>query len=471
MLRRSFLLCVLMLALLASTFTVASASPGAPPRGAPSVPIIAAVHAGNRQVTLSWEPSRRGGMSRLIGYRVTRSGTDLAGRGPTSTTVGANTRAFTARLLRNGTRYTFTVAAINRQGISRRVARVVTPIRTRPVVVQSAIGRPVTLRQGGPAGPRLRMAGVIVWGVPDTITTVGGFAQKQYSQRFAIAAAAKAWGANHIRLRLLADDYNHDRQGLSKARRLAMVRGWRDATVAAGLYLQVTWWDSLDGYAKAANWPSRFRTAFPMMTDVYRTLGNDDSVMYEPFNEPNSFSDPWNAWGVAMRATLSHWRGLGYTGVLVMDTPRWSHEYDDAAMTALEQYDAGLPGMHRKHQLVFAKHDYANEGWPDHGYTFDPAKWRADTGGSQRHHLIWESEYGNSNGNPPVVRLSWSQQASTFFANEFADRTRPNYVGATAFVWGPRLDRNALTDARNNPTAWGRAVRDNLLRRSAATWP
>jgi hypothetical protein len=311
------------------------------------------------------------------------------------------------------------------------------------------------------------MAGVCVWGVPDIVAGSGGFADGQYRDRAKIVAAAKAWGANHIRLRVLADDYNNDRQGLSKARRLEIIRDWRDAATSAGLYFYVTWWDSLDGYAEDGNWPARHRTAFAMMTDVHRTLGNDDRVFYEPFNEPNSFGDQWPAWSTAMRATVAHWRSIGYTGVLVIDTPVWSHAYDDAAMSALETYDAGRPGMGGKHQLAFAKHDYANEGWPDGNNTFSATKWRGDTGGADRDHLIWETEFGNYNGSPSTVHPSWSRQAAAFFTDEL-NGARPNYVGYTAFVWGPWWDANALTDTSNStPTVWGQALRDAMTRAAA----
>ncbi|HEX8390498.1 MAG TPA: hypothetical protein VF597_03700 [Candidatus Saccharimonadales bacterium] len=340
----------------------------------------------------------------------------------------------------------------------------------KPVVVQSAIGQPASLRKGSAAGERLRMAGICVWGVPDIITEGGNFGLNQYNNRNQIVAAAKSWGSNHIRLRVLADDYNNNRQGLSKAQRLQMIKDWRDVTKAAGMYFYVTWWDSLDGYAEDANWPTRYTTAFQMMTDVHNTLGNDEAVFYEPFNEPNSFGNQWPAWSTAMRATVSHWRNNGYTGVLIIDTPVWSHAYDDAQMTALEQHDAGQAGMNGKHQLIYAKHDYANEGWPNNGNSFDPNKWRNDTGGAQQKHLIWESEYGNYNGDPSTVHISWSQQASSFFADEFNNAARPNYVGATPFVWGPWWDANALTDGSNStPTQWGAAVRDNFLRRAAPT--
>ena len=439
---------------------------------APAAPTITGSSAGDHSIRVSWAPPASSGTSAITGYHVARDGTDTEGKGPWSTVVPSTQRSFEMTLLRNGVGYTFSVAAVNASGTGPAATILLIPRSpaSKPVVVQSAIGMPATLRKGGGSGVRMRMAGVCVWGVPDQVTAGGDFALDQYRNRFRIAAAARAWGANHIRLRVLADDYNNNRQGLSKARRLEMIRGWRDAAAAQGLYFYVTWWDSLDGYAQDAGWPYRYQIAFPMMTDVYRTLGNDDHVFYEPFNEPNSFGNAWPAWSTAMRATVAHWRSNGYRGILLIDTPVWSHAYDDAAMTALERYDAGTTGMSGRHQLVFARHDYANEGWPDGGNSFDATKWRNDTGGTARDHLLWETEYGNFNGDGSTVHLSWSQQASSFFADELNTTARSNYVGATPFVWGPWWDANALTDGTNTePTPWGRAVRDNLLRRAAAT--
>ncbi len=444
-------------------------------------PVITGTAVGDGTMTLSWAATAAPEDTPVTGYRVARDGTDREGKGPWSTVVGADERTFTMTLLHNETSYAFSVAAVSAAGTGAATTRHLTPTGAapppppapagdRPVVVQSAVGQPATLRRGGPGGARLRMAGVSVWGVPDSVTGGGGFALGQYADREKIAATVRAWGGNHLRLRVLADDYNHDRQGLSKAQRLAMIRGWRDAATAHGLYLYVTWWDSLDGYAEDANWPTRYRSAFAMMTDVYRTLGDDEHVFYEPFNEPNGFGDQWNAWGAAMRDTVAHWRSMGYTGVLIIDTPVWSHAYDDAAMRALETFDAGRPGMGGRHQVVFARHDYANEGWADGGNTFEPERWRGATGGAQRHHLVWETEYGNYNGDPSSVHLSWSQQASRFFADELDNAARPHFVGATSFVWGPWWDANGLTQADNTtPTDWGRAVRDGFLARAGAT--
>ncbi len=459
------------------------------PTALPQAPAVTGTATGDGTMTLSWAAARTSGTTTVTGYRVARDGTDREGKGAWSTVLGPEARTFTMTLLRNDVTYAFSVAAVSAAGAGATTTVRLTPTgptptpaptptptpppavsSDRPVVVQSAVGQPATLRRGGPEGERLRMAGVSVWGVPDSVTAGGDFALRQYAARDTIAATVRAWGGNHLRLRVLADDYNNDRHGLSKAQRLAMITGWRDAATRHGLYLYVTWWDSLDGYAEDGAWPTRYRSAFGMMTDVHRALGDDEHVFYEPFNEPNSFGDQWNAWGTAMRDTVAHWRSIGYTGVLLIDTPVWSHAYDDNAMRALETYDAGRPGMGGRHQLVFAKHDYANEGWADGGDTFEPARWRGETGGAQRHHLVWETEYGHYNGDPSSVHLSWSQQASRFFADELDNAARTNFVGATSFVWGPWWDANAITEADNTtPTAWGRAVRDDFLGRAGAT--
>ena len=423
---------------------------------------------GAHSILVSWAPPSRFGTAEITGYRVAR--------GSWSTEVPASQRSFRLTRLRTGDRYTVSVRALQDSRAGGATIVTLTPgtrdptasTGERPVVVQSAIGEPATLRQGGPAGQRLRMAGVCVWGVPDYVTGGGGFALDQYENRKQIVATARSWGANHIRLRVLADDYDNDRQGLSKVQRLQMIKDWRDAATSAGLYFYVTWWDSLAAYAGREHWPFRYHTAFPMMTDVHRALGDDPKVLYEPFNEPNSFEDKWPVWSRAMRGTVAHWRSIGYTGVLVIDTPDWSHAYDDDAMTALERYDAGRPGMGGKHQLVYAKHDYASDGWPDDGNDFDAARWRRLTGGAdQHHHLIWETEFGNYNGDPTTVHPSWSQQAARFFVDELYE-DRQSYVGVTSFVWGDWWDVNALTDASNStPTRWGRSVRDSLLRAGA----
>lgn len=304
-------------------------------------------------------------------------------------------------------------------------------------------------------GSTLKMAGVSVWGIQDSITTTHGVAQ--YAARQTVVNTIKSWGANTLRLRLLASDYN-SQAFMSKAAQLTQIQNWQTTAQAAGLYLQVCWWDALDGPYSAGNWATQYSSAFPMMTDVVNALGATNPwVVYEPFNEPNNVSDA--SWLAAMKATLTTFRGLGYTGILLIDTTGWSHAYNDASMTALEQWDAGLIGTH---QLIFCKHDYANEGYANPDSGFDFAHW-AVNGGSWNFnaHLVCESEFGNYNGSPSTVHNAWSSGAATWMASKVNDGT---LVGAQAFLFGPWFDANAMTTSDNvTTTTWGGYVKTNFV--------
>jgi hypothetical protein len=328
--------------------------------------------------------------------------------------------------------------------------------------------------QLGTTGTRLKMDGVAVWGLSDGRTdsqgggTQGSGAVAQYNNRQAVVNTIKAWGGNHVRMRLLGSYYN----GLSasgKAQLMQQVKDWRDVTVASGMYFQPTWWDSLDDGNNGCNWPSQYSNSFAEMRDVVSALGNDPMVYYEPFNEPTGCSAvTWSAWLGAFKDTLQTFRGAGYTGILLCDGIGWSHGYNDSSMTQLEQYDAGLAGMGGVHQLIFAKHDYANEfSAPDSG--FNGSEWASRNGNNWdfSKHLVWETEFGNYNGSAGTVHLPWSQGAATWMAAKVNDGT---LVGATAFIF-KWVDANSITPQSNQgglndftgTTTWGGYVKNNFL--------
>lgn len=317
------------------------------------------------------------------------------------------------------------------------------------------VGRQLQLGNGN----QLKMDGVTVWGIKDGVT--GDFGASEYANRQAIVNTIKSWGANHIRFRLVASDYDKQTY-MTKAEYIKEVKDWRDATVAAGMYFMPIWWDGLDGDYSKANWATQYSKAFPMMTDVVNALGNDPMVLYEPFNEPTDAPSD-DQWLAAMKDTVRHFRNdLSYTGVLVLDTRVWSHHYDDARMTQLEQYDATLTGMGGKHQLIFAKHDYANEGYSNPDGGFDSSYWAANGNNWDfSKHASWETEFGNYNGDPSTTHLPWAQGAASWMAAKVNDGT---LAGASAFVWGPWYDANAITTGGDTtPTTWGGYVKNNFL--------
>jgi len=325
---------------------------------------------------------------------------------------------------------------------------------TRPTLVGQEIHM-------GPDGGHVIMKGVNIWGI-ETIT-MDGFGDDQYADRVNIINTIKSWGANHLRFRLQASDYNAE-TFMTKAEYLDRIVEWRDLATTAGIYFMPVWWDGHDGPYSGANWPADHDQAFPMMTDVVNALGDDPMVFYEPFNEPTGAVNDVD-WVSGMKDTINHFRTtLGYTGILVIDPRVWSHCYDNSDFTDLEQYDAAQPGMNGTHQLIFSKHDYANEySDPDAG--FDDTEWATNAGGCEtwdmNAHAVWESEFGNYNIDPSSVHLPWSQGAAAWMSDKVEDGT---LSGATAFLFGPWLDENAMTAADNvTKTTWGTYVDDIFL--------
>jgi hypothetical protein len=326
---------------------------------------------------------------------------------------------------------------------------------SRPVVTPASGRSPALLWANG---GRLQLKGVNVWGLQDSIT--GSFGAAQYVNRVKVATTVKSWGANLVRFRVLADDYN---RAADKAQIVQRIKDWRDAVVGRGMYFMVCSWDALDGAYSDAGWAGNGARVHQLFTDIHAALGNDPMVIYEVTNEPNNVS--WDSWTANMQASIKHFREtLGYRGLLVVDPIWWANSggggqgYDDGRYSALEAYDAARTGM-GAHQLAFAKHDYANN-YP--GKAWNAGAWVAAQGGSQTKHLIFETEFGNYNGDPSTVSASWAAAAASFFAGRFA--AQPNYVGAAAFLFGPWYDANAMTGADNaTPTAWGTAVRDKFF--------
>jgi Cellulase (glycosyl hydrolase family 5) len=336
----------------------------------------------------------------------------------------------------------------------------------RPVVVPSVNGAPSQLKVGSADGPRLELRGVNVWGLQDHITT--SFGAAQYANRATVAKTIRSWGANLVRFRVLADDYNSAPSaatgGLTRAQIVQRVKDWRDAVVKQGMYFMVCSWDALDGPYSGAKWAGNGHRVHQFFRDIHAALGDDPMVVYEVTNEPNNVT--WAQWDANMRASISHFReSMGYRGLLVIDPIWWANSgdggegYDHARYAALEAHDAARAGMAGKHQLAFAKHDYAssytNKSW-------NGASWHVAQGGAQVEHLIFETEFGNYNGSAETVSKAWADSAAHFFGDRFA--SDPNFAGAAAFVFGPWWDANAMTAPDNQtPTAWGSAVKSGLF--------
>ena len=330
-----------------------------------------------------------------------------------------------------------------------------------PLVVPALNGSGASLRTVA-SSERLLLQGCCVWGITDFITANGNTGANCHANRDAACAAMASWGANVLRLRVLADEYTHLQHMGSKGNYLQWVKDWRDAAKAHGIYLLICAWDSLDSTSgwNDANWATAYSKVFPMFTAIHNALkvnGADDPyVIYEPFNEPNNVT--WSQWQTAMEATVELFRSNGYEGVLVLDTTNWSHAYSDQYMGMLEVYDAGLAASHQ-HNLVFSRHDYTNDY--DNDWTY--VSWVANTGGTASAHVLLETEFGYDNGG--VVSDAFCLDETVGFKSQMYRRS--NIAGGVAFVFN-WMDANSMCDADGTGlTDWGRYVLNWLSGNSA----
>lgn len=378
-----------------------------------------------------------------------------------ATGPGATTANYTVVSADAGNAMTCVVTGINSAGsspVTTLATNAVGSSGNAPLIVPAVGGSGAALRTVG-SSTRLKLKGVCVWGMNDTVTQNGNTGANNLADRTAICNAIASNGGNIIRLRVLGYEYTNQ-QFQTSAEYLTAIVNWRNAASAAGLYTMLCNWDSSDSPSMGnGNWPSGYSSAFSFYTAAYNALkingADDPRVLWEPWNEPggSDTTSTWAQWQVAMQATVHLFRSDGYQGVIVLDTPEWSHDYDDGNMSTIEAYDATQTSSGH-HNLMFARHDY----WDDYGGNWSYGAWEGATGGTATAHVIFDTEFGNYNNGAQNTGFSGAETAG-FVTNMFS---RTNIAGGVAFVWN-WVDPNSITNlpaSFTNP--WGNDVQNWL---------
>lgn len=330
-----------------------------------------------------------------------------------------------------------------------------------PVVIPSSGSTPIAVTVNGSS---IVFKGTTVWGMKDHITLA--FGEEQYNERVKIVnnLAAAPWKVNCVRLRVLAFDYE-EQTYMTKATYVQQIKNWVELFAAAKIYVFVCSWDPTDGKSgfTGSSWASHASYSFPLFEAIYKEVGTNPYLLWEPFNEPHEVTEA--QWKANWEATIKLFREtLGYKGLLCVGPNAWSNSgwggegYSNTLYEAIEAYDAARTGMSSKHAIVWAKHDY----WNNNGTSaWSLASWKAAVGGTQIKHAILETEFGYWNdlgGGEPYYNAAWSQAAAEAFANLASEQS--TFIGGMSFVWGPWGDLNKITAADNlTPTnPWGEDV-------------
>jgi hypothetical protein len=281
-------------------------------------------------------------------------------------------------------------------------------------------------------------------------STLRSFTDADYRERIRIFAAMQRDGVNTVRIPLALSEYKNDVYSLGGTkgymqRLLSTIR----AAEASGLRIILCWWDSL-GWGKQLT--GRYKSLFSMMSAVEKALGDDPSVLYEPYNEPNGIN--WVMWQKIMIATIREWRTvIGYRGPLILDTIAYSWAFAPQRATILEKLDSVLLGRHS--QLVFANHRYPDEdtcfcGNNESAWTRSVERWVTA-------YPILGTEYGLFvDGFSAQPR--WMMQFSSFL---FSSAIPTGLNGAVFFVWS-WVDPNSLTSGNHvTLSVYGKSVLRN----------
>jgi hypothetical protein len=313
---------------------------------------------------------------------------------------------------------------------------------------------------------RFIMSGVTMYALPfytDSSGTADGslapVTAYEYAHRVELFAAMKKAGVNTVRIALGTAGYDTNVYGLSKAEYVQRAKNLVVDAKAASMRVIFAWWDSL-GFA--GDLPAKYKTTFPMMKDIYRAIGPDSAVTYEPFNEPNAVS--WDEWLPVAKATVKYWRDdLDYHGVLWVDTTGYSWEFDPKYATQLMASDPKVEGSP---QIIFANHRYANFSTCFCGS--EKSAWIAEVGQYVNKYPIAGTEYGWWDGPGFTPQPTWNAQLYDYL---ITSAVPAGYNGAAGFVWD-WVDLNTMTQPGGlELNSSGTVVSEKLLKRLLAATP
>lgn len=165
----------------------------------------------------------------------------------------------------------------------------------------------------------------------------------QYVNQDAFCTLRDDWNTNCIRLALYTDEYNGYCSGGNQKELKELVKNGVDYATGLGMYVIIDW------HVLNDRDPNVHKTEalefFKEMSALYK---DHDNVLYEICNEPNS-GVSWDSIKSYAREVIPAIRANDKDAVILVGTPTWSQDIDQAAASPLE-YD----------NLLYTLHFYAN---------------------------------------------------------------------------------------------------------------
>lgn len=161
----------------------------------------------------------------------------------------------------------------------------------------------------------------------------------QYVSRETFLTLRDDWNSNCVRLALYTEEYGGYCSGGNQAELKALVKKGIDAATELGLYVIVDW------HILSDQDPNRHKAeAIEFFREISSTYKDRENVLYEICNEPNS-SATWDSIRAYAREVIPVIRANDSDAVIIVGTPTWSQDIDQAAAAPLE-YDNLLYSLH-----------------------------------------------------------------------------------------------------------------------------
>ena len=151
------------------------------------------------------------------------------------------------------------------------------------------------------------------------------------------------WNTNCIRLAMYTDEYNGYCSGGNQEALKALVKNGIDYATELGMYVILDWHVLNDRDPNVHK--AEALKFFQEMSSLYKDY---DNILYEICNEPNSGTS-WDSIKSYAREVIPVIRANDEDAVILVGTPTWSQDIDQAAASPLE-YD----------NLLYTLHFYAN---------------------------------------------------------------------------------------------------------------
>ena len=168
----------------------------------------------------------------------------------------------------------------------------------------------------------------------------------QYMNEKALRTMRDKWGVQIVRLAMYTAEYNgyctSDAANQKKLRK--QIYDTVDAAEKLGMYVIIDWHILSDGNPKT--YQTQAKKFFRTMAKRY---ANADHVIYEICNEPNG-GTTWAQIKSYARSVIKVIRKYDKDGIIIVGTPTWSQDIDQAAASPIKGYD----------NLMYALHFYAD---------------------------------------------------------------------------------------------------------------